>query len=120
MRTLPTTAVVLLMLGVSTITQGAALLSRHYQDHPELAVGGAEQAMNDFNIIRVAVDADVEHRVRPVLDRYEGQLAGQRRIVAAFRLFAGRRSSATPCCRPFHTVMSRRRRSCPGSREASA
>jgi ABC-2 type transport system permease protein len=68
--------------------QGAALLSRYYQDHPELAVGGAEQAMNDFNIIRVAVDADVEHRVRPVVDRYEGQLAGQRRIVAAFRLLS--------------------------------
>jgi ABC-2 type transport system permease protein len=68
--------------------QGAALLSRYYEDHPELAVGGAEQAMNDFNVIRVAVNADVEARVRPVLDRYEQQLAGQRRIVAGLRLLS--------------------------------
>jgi ABC-2 type transport system permease protein len=68
--------------------QGAVLLSRYYEDHPELAVGGAEQAMNDFNVIRVAVNADVEARVRPVLERYEQQLAGQRRIVSGFRLLS--------------------------------
>lgn len=68
--------------------QGAALLSRYYEDHPELATGGAEQAMNDFNVIRVAVNADVEARVRPVLDRYEQQLAAQRRIVARLRLLS--------------------------------
>jgi ABC-2 type transport system permease protein len=68
--------------------QGAALLSRYYEDHPELAVGGAEQAMNDFNVIRVAVNADVEAQVRPVLDRYEQQLAGQRRIVSGLRLLS--------------------------------
>jgi ABC-2 type transport system permease protein len=68
--------------------QGAVLLSRYYEDHPELAVGGAEQAMNDFNVIRVAVNADVEAKVRPVLDRYEQQLAGQRRIVSGFRLLS--------------------------------
>jgi ABC-2 type transport system permease protein len=65
--------------------QGSALLSRYYEDHPELATGGADQAMNDFNVIRVAVNADVEARVRPMLDRFEQQLAGQRRIVAGLR-----------------------------------
>lgn len=68
--------------------QGAALLARYYEDHPDLAVGGADQAMNDFNVIRVAVNADVEARVRPVLDRYEQQLAGQRRMVASLRLLS--------------------------------
>jgi ABC-2 type transport system permease protein len=68
--------------------QGAALLARYYEDHPELAVGGADQAMNDFNLIRVAVDGDVEARVRPVLDRYEAQLAGQRRMVARLRVLS--------------------------------
>jgi ABC-2 type transport system permease protein len=68
--------------------QGAALLSRYYEDHPELAVGGAEQAMNDFNVIRVAVNADVEAQVRPVLHHYEQQLVGQRRIVSRLRLLS--------------------------------
>jgi ABC-2 type transport system permease protein len=68
--------------------RGAALLSRYYEDHPELAVGGADQAMNDFNVIRVAVNAEVEAQVRPVLDRYEQQLAGQRRMVSRLRLLS--------------------------------
>jgi ABC-2 type transport system permease protein len=66
-------------------TQGSKLLSKYYEDHPELAAGDAVQAMNDFNVIRVAVAADVEHRVRPVLDRYEQQLSGQQRVVAWLR-----------------------------------
>jgi ABC-2 type transport system permease protein len=51
-------------------------------------VGGADQAMNDFNVIRVAVNAEVEAQVRPVLDRYEQQLAGQRRMVSRLRLLS--------------------------------
>lgn len=68
--------------------QGATLLARYYEDHPELAVGGAEQAMNDFNVIRVAVNADIEGRVRPVLDRYELQLNAQRRLVSRLRVLS--------------------------------
>ena len=68
--------------------QGSKLLSRYYEDHPELAAGGADQAMNDFNVILVAVSAEVEERVRPVLERYDQQLAGQRRMVARFRFLS--------------------------------
>ncbi|MGE3507980.1 MAG: ABC transporter permease [Vicinamibacterales bacterium] len=68
--------------------RGASLLSRYYEDHPELAVGGAEQAMNEFNVVRVAVDAEVEARVKPVLDRYEQQLASQRRFVERLRVLS--------------------------------
>jgi ABC-2 type transport system permease protein len=68
--------------------QGSELLARYYEDHPELAVGGAEQAMNDFNVIRVAVGAEVEQRVRPVLDRYERQLASQQRMIDRLRLLS--------------------------------
>jgi ABC-2 type transport system permease protein len=68
--------------------QSSVLLARYYEDHPELASGGADQAMNDFYTIRVAVMADVEQRVRPVLDRYERQLAAQRRMVSRLRLFS--------------------------------
>ena len=67
---------------------GSALLSKYYEDHPELAAGDAQQAMNDFNIIRVAVGSEVERRVRPVLDRYERQLAGQQRMVSRLRFLS--------------------------------
>lgn len=68
--------------------RGSELLARYYEDHPELATGGADQAMNDFNAIRVAVDAEVESRVRPVLDRYEGQIARQQTIVGRLRVLS--------------------------------
>lgn len=67
---------------------GSKLLSKYYEDHPELAAGDAQQAMNDFNIIRVAVGSEVERRVRPVLDRYERQLAGQQRMVSRLRFLS--------------------------------
>ena len=67
---------------------GSTLLARYYEDHPELASGGAEQAMNDFNIIRVAVDDDVARRARPVVDRYEQQLASQQRIIDRLRFLS--------------------------------
>ena len=53
---------------------GSTLLARYYEDHPELAIGDAAQAMNDFNIVRVAVNDDVERRVRPVIDHFEEQV----------------------------------------------
>ena len=68
--------------------QGSTLLSRYYEDHPELVPGSAGQAMNDFNVIRVAVNAEVEGRVRPVLEHYEQQLAGQQRMVARLRVLS--------------------------------
>jgi ABC-2 type transport system permease protein len=67
---------------------GSKLLSKYYEDHPELAAGDAQQAMNDFNIIRVAVGSEVERRVRPVLDRYERQLDGQQRMVSRLRFLS--------------------------------
>ena len=67
---------------------GSTLLARYYEDHPELASGGAEQAMNDFNAIRVAVDDDVAKRARPVVDRYEQQLARQQQMIDRLRFFS--------------------------------
>jgi ABC-2 type transport system permease protein len=68
--------------------QGSKLLARYYEDHPELASGDAQQAMNDFNLVRVAVGAEVERAVAPVLDRYTEQLDGQHRIVARARFLS--------------------------------
>jgi ABC-2 type transport system permease protein len=69
-------------------TEGSKLLSRYYEDHPELATGDAQQAMNDFNLVRVAVSAEVERQVRPVLNRYAEQLAKQQQIVEQARFFS--------------------------------
>jgi ABC-2 type transport system permease protein len=60
---------------------GSKLLARYYEDHPELASGDAQQAMNDFNVVRVAVSDDVERRVRPVIDVFERQIANQQLAV---------------------------------------
>lgn len=60
---------------------GSKLLARYYEDHPELASGDATQAMNDFNVVRVAVADDVERRVRPVIDRFEQQVRSQQEAI---------------------------------------
>jgi len=67
---------------------GSTLLAGYYEDHPELAVGGAEQAMNDFNVIRIAVNDDVEKRVRPIVDRYDQQIAGQQATIDRLRFLS--------------------------------
>jgi ABC-2 type transport system permease protein len=55
--------------------EGSRVLARYYEDHPELAAGSVEQAMTDFNILRIAVNDEVERRVRPVVAEYDRQLA---------------------------------------------
>lgn len=60
---------------------GSKLLAAYYEDHPELATGDAAQAMNDFNVVRVAVNDDVERRVRPVIDRFERQVWNQQQAI---------------------------------------
>jgi len=67
---------------------GSAALARYYEDHPDLAAGGAEQAMNDFNVVRVAVDDDVARRAKPVVDRYEEQLRRQQRLIDRLRFLS--------------------------------
>jgi ABC-2 type transport system permease protein len=44
--------------------------------------------MNDFNLVRVAVTAEIERRVTPVLDRYTTQLARQQRVVERARFLS--------------------------------
>ena len=68
--------------------EGSTLLAAYYEDHPELATGDADQAMLDFNLVRVAVNDDIERRVQPVLDRYADRLAAQQRLVAWARFLS--------------------------------
>jgi ABC-2 type transport system permease protein len=68
--------------------EGSKLLAQYYEDHPELASGDEQQAMTDFNLVRVAVNSEVGRRVRPVLDRYTRQLVAQQRIVERARFLS--------------------------------
>jgi hypothetical protein len=55
--------------------EGANLLGKYYQDHPELAADTSDKALTDFTVVRLAVDEQIEARVRPVMAAYEAQLA---------------------------------------------
>jgi ABC-2 type transport system permease protein len=69
--------------------QGNQLLAKYYGDHPELAaVSDLEKAQNDVAVTRLAIDSEIEQRVRPVVDRYDVQLDKQQRLVDRFRLFS--------------------------------
>jgi ABC-2 type transport system permease protein len=68
--------------------EGSKLLAKFYEDHPELASGDEQQAMTDFNLVRVAVNSEVGRRVQPVLDRYTQQLVAQQRIVERARFLS--------------------------------
>ena len=68
--------------------EGSKLLARYYEDHPELASGDAQQAMNDFNLVRVAVNSEVERRVKPVLERYTQQLSAQQLVIGRARFLS--------------------------------
>jgi ABC-2 type transport system permease protein len=67
---------------------GSKLLAKYYEDHPELATGDAQQAMNEINIVRVAVNDDVERRVRPLIERYEQQLASQQTLIDSLKFLS--------------------------------
>jgi ABC-2 type transport system permease protein len=63
------------------------LLAKYYNDHPELAP--AENADRDEFFARsVAVQAESDRAVRPVLERFEGQLRAQQALVGRFRFLS--------------------------------
>lgn len=53
-----------------------------------MATDDTQQAMNDFNLVRVAVNAEVERRVRPVLGRFAQQLFAQRQLTEPMRFLS--------------------------------
>jgi ABC-2 type transport system permease protein len=69
--------------------KGNKLLAKYYGDHPELvAVSDNQKALNDVAITRLAIDDEIEQRVRPVVDRYDIQLSQQQSLVDRFRIFS--------------------------------
>jgi ABC-2 type transport system permease protein len=72
-------------------SKGNQLLAKYYGDHPELVaeVGtDVQQAMNDVAVTRLAMDEEIEEKVRPVVDRYDVQLRRQQAFVDRFRVLS--------------------------------
>ena len=69
--------------------EGTQLLARYYGDHPELvATTDAAKVQNDVAITQLAIDEEIERRVRPVVERYDRQLARQQRVVDRLRFLS--------------------------------
>lgn len=68
--------------------EGAALLGRYYQDHPEFAAETSDRAVTDFNAVKLAVNDRIEAQVRPVMRTYEVQLERQQRFIDRLRFLA--------------------------------
>jgi ABC-2 type transport system permease protein len=72
-----------------TAGKGTQLLAKYYGDHPELvAVSDIEQVQNDVAVTQLAVEEEIERAVRPVVERYDVQLARQQTVVDRFRLLS--------------------------------
>jgi ABC-2 type transport system permease protein len=69
-------------------TRGSQLLAQYYQDHPELAPDSVEAAANEATRIRIAMNTEIEAQVRPVLDTFERQRAGQQRLIGVLRFLS--------------------------------
>jgi ABC-2 type transport system permease protein len=69
--------------------RGKQLLAKYYGDHPELiASSDIEQVQNDVAVTQLAIDDEIERTVRPVVERYDLQLARQQSVVDRFRLLS--------------------------------
>jgi ABC-2 type transport system permease protein len=67
-------------------TRGSVLLAKYMEDHPELTpADDRDRAAADSAVTRVAVAVEAERLVRPVVERYESQIANQRRAAAWLR-----------------------------------
>jgi ABC-2 type transport system permease protein len=68
--------------------QGSRVLSKYYEDHPELAPAGKDSAPADFMVTFQAVQESVDRSIEPVLARYDDQLARQQALVDRLRFLS--------------------------------
>jgi ABC-2 type transport system permease protein len=72
--------------GKEASSQGALLLSRYMEDHPDLMPAGATR--EDFPGTAALVQLETDRRIQPVLDRFERQSALQQAVVDRFRFLS--------------------------------
>jgi ABC-2 type transport system permease protein len=64
------------------------LLSRYYEDHPELAPAGGASDPNEFFNRALAVQEETDRLRRPVMEHFDRQVAGQQSLVNRFRFIS--------------------------------
>jgi len=67
--------------------QRSKLMARYLEDHPEL-VGASQDAMAKLAVRNVAMMDEIERRIKPVLDRFDGQLNRQQDLVERYRFLS--------------------------------
>jgi ABC-2 type transport system permease protein len=67
--------------------RGSQLVAMYYQDHPELMQGGVPGAY-DVGARTLAVQEDVARLVKPVIERFDRQLARQQTLVERLRFLS--------------------------------
>jgi ABC-2 type transport system permease protein len=68
--------------------QGSQLLSRYYEDHPELAPAAGASDPNEFFNRALAVQEETDRLRRPVMEHFDRQVAGQQSLVNRFRFIS--------------------------------
>jgi len=69
--------------------QGDTLLAKYYRDHPELAERGEIQAgIDDWTVIRYAVNREVTESVKPLLQRFDEEATNQQSITKRFQILS--------------------------------
>jgi ABC-2 type transport system permease protein len=69
------------------VADGSRVLGHFLEDHPTASNVG-RGGMQQYALLQAARDADVERRLRPVLDRYQTALDAQRALVARLRFLS--------------------------------
>jgi len=65
--------------------RGSQLLAKFVEDHPEFAPTDASLDTADFGMLRMARDEEVSRKLKPVLDRFNAQIARQGVFVSRLR-----------------------------------
>lgn len=69
-----------------TSAKGSQLLSKYFEDHPDLA--GAKADASDFGVATLITQEQLDERIQPVLDRFDDQLDRQQALVDRYRLLS--------------------------------
>jgi ABC-2 type transport system permease protein len=69
------------------MAKGSQLLAKYFEDHPELTAGGKADP-SDFYTRSIAVQAETEHLIEPVLEHFDQQVAGQQSLADRFRFLS--------------------------------
>jgi ABC-2 type transport system permease protein len=66
--------------------KGSQLLSKYFEDHPELA--GEKTNTADFGVVTLVTQEEIDRRIQPVLNRFDEQLEQQQAMVDRYRFLS--------------------------------